>query len=124
MRACIDEAVEFAVLAAGDDDGLPADVGGEVVARIRHLTLVGQVDPVALEDVAHLQLEDLLVGEDPAVGPVDAGIAVVDDGIGENAAHMIGRGCRRWCGVAGECHLGTSWCGLSPDLGITWGQSH
>jgi hypothetical protein len=28
---------------------------------------VGQVDPVALEDVLHLQLELLLVGEDPAV---------------------------------------------------------
>jgi len=32
--------------------------------------------------VLHLQLEDLLVGEDPPVGAVDAGLGVLDDGVG------------------------------------------
>src|SRR3712207_8711121 len=46
---------------ARDDDRLTADVGGEVVPHVRDLALVREVDPVPLEDVGHLQLEDLLV---------------------------------------------------------------
>ena len=92
VRARVDQAVQFAVLVAGDHDGLTADVGGEVVAGVGQLALVGQVDPVALEDVLHLQLEDLLVGEDPPVGAVDAGFRVVDHGVGQDVGHVSGIG--------------------------------
>src|SRR3954451_6446242 len=106
VRAGVDQAVQLAALVPGDDDGLTADVGREVVARVRHLALVREVDPVALEDVGQLQLEELLVGEDPTVGPVDAGLAVIDDSVGENVVHLChvdshGRDLRRfggWCG--------------------------
>jgi hypothetical protein len=65
--------------------------GREAATRVRHLALVGQVDPVALEDVLHLQLELLLVGEDPAVGAVDAGRGIVDDGVGEHGLQVLQR---------------------------------
>ena len=104
--AGVDEAVQFAVLVPGDDDRLPADVGGEVVARVGHLALVGQVDPVALEDVLDLQFEDLLVGEDPAVGAVDAGLRVVDDGVGEDrrdVGQVLGDRCGHGASRNGAC---------------------
>lgn len=94
--ARIDQAVQVAVLVAGDDDGLAADVGGEVVARIRHLALVGEVDPVALEDVLHLEFEDVLVGEDAPVGPEHAGVRVVDDGVGQDVGDGV-QGCGHRC---------------------------
>ena len=99
MGAGIDETVQFAGLVPGDHDRLPADVGGEVVAGVGHLAFVGQVDPVALEDVLDLELEDLLVGEDPPVRAVDACLGVVDDGVGENVSDAGRRdggctGCR------------------------------
>ena len=88
----------LAGLVPGDHDRLPADVGGEVVAGVGHLAFVGQVDPVALEDVLDLELEDLLVGEDPPVRAVDACLGVVDDGVGENVSDAAGErsdgGCR------------------------------
>ena len=68
MRAC-----SCTLLVAGDHDRLPADVGGQVVVVVRQLALVGEVDPVALEDVLHLQLEQLGIGERlpaTAVAPV------------------------------------------------------
>jgi hypothetical protein len=43
---------------------LAAHVGGEVVVLVGDLALMGQVDPVTLEDVPHLELEDLGIGED------------------------------------------------------------
>jgi hypothetical protein len=36
-------------------------VGGEEVARVRNLAFVAQVQPAALEDVFHLELEQLRV---------------------------------------------------------------
>ena len=42
-----------------------------------------QIDPVALEDVLHLQFEQVGVGEDVAAAPEDAGFLVVFDGIGQ-----------------------------------------
>ena len=95
MRQC-----RLAALVPGDHDGLPADVGGEVVAGVGHLAFVCQVDPVALEDVLDLQFEDLLVGEDPTVGAVDAGLGVVDDGVGEDGrdvGQVLGDRCGHLC---------------------------
>ena len=50
---------------------------------------MGEVDPVALEDVLHLQLEDVLVGEDAAVGAIHARGLVFDDGIGKHGRGVI-----------------------------------
>src|SRR5262249_21291100 len=63
MRAGFGERFELAVLAARYDDRLPADVDGEVIVDVRNLAFVREVDPVALEDVLELELEELLIGE-------------------------------------------------------------
>jgi hypothetical protein len=76
----VDQGVQLAVLVAGDHDRLAAHGGGEVVARLGHLALVGQEQPVAFEDVLHLQLEEGRVGEHAAVAAEDAALGVVDDG--------------------------------------------
>lgn len=88
VRAGVDDAVQLLVLVTGDHDGGAADVGRVVVADVRDLRLVGQVDPVPLEDVLHLELEDLLVGEDLALGADHAVLAVVDDGVVDDVVQM------------------------------------
>ena len=77
VRTGVDEGVEFALAIPGDDDRLAADVRREEVVVVRHLALVGEIDPVALEDRLHLQLEQLGVGEDVAGHAEDAALGVV-----------------------------------------------
>nr|WP_277872965.1 hypothetical protein [Raineyella fluvialis] len=99
VRTRVDHAVELAVLAPGDDHGLASDVGGEVVTDVRDLRLVGQVDPVALEDVLHLELEELFVGEDRTVelplalgGVLDhQGVEIDGEGIDAGMCHVSSR---------------------------------
>ncbi|EKD98039.1 MAG: hypothetical protein ACD_23C00614G0002, partial [uncultured bacterium] len=115
----VDHGVELAVLAARDDDGLAADVRGEVVVDLGDLAFVRQVDPVAFEDVLHLQLEQIGVREDVSAAAIDAVFLVVlqgafDQGLdiralggGSGGVHGgIPRGaavsCSAWCGSAGE----------------------
>ena len=88
VGARVDDAVQLLLLVTGDDHRGAADVGGEVVAHVGDLRLVGQVHPVALEDVLHLQLEDLLVGEDLPLGPDEPVLAVVHHGVGEDLADV------------------------------------
>ncbi len=76
VAAGVDQRVQLAVLVAGDHDRLPAHVDRQVVVVVRQLALVGQVDPVALEDVLHLQLEDVGVGERVAPAPVDPPLGI------------------------------------------------
>ena len=95
VRAGVDQAVQLAAAVAGDHHRLAADVGGEVVAGVGNLCLVGEVDPVALEDVLHLQLEDVLVGEDAAVGAIHARGLVFDDGVGEDGRGVV-QGLGHW----------------------------
>ena len=71
VAAGVDQRVQLAVAVAGEHDRLAAHVHRQVVAVVRQLGLVGQVDPVALEDVPHLELEDVGVGERVAPAPVD-----------------------------------------------------
>ncbi len=71
VAAGIDEGVQLAAPAARNEDGLPAHIGSEVIVVVRDLALVRQVDPVALEDVLHLKLEHLGIGEDVAADAVD-----------------------------------------------------
>src|SRR4051812_39560002 len=77
MAAGIDEGVQFAGLAAGNKDRLAANEGGEVVVRTRDLAFMGEINPVALEDVPHLQLEQRRIREDIAANPVEAGLRIV-----------------------------------------------
>ena len=67
VGTCVHQRIEFAILAASDDDRLPPDVQREIVIDVRNLGFVGEIDPVALEDVFHLQLEQFLIGKHAAV---------------------------------------------------------
>lgn len=95
VAARVDQGVQFAFLVAADDDGLTTDAGGEVVADIRDLALVREVHPIALEDVLHLQLEDLFVGEDIATDLVPSGVGIFDEcsvEVGAHVLHDVGHG--------------------------------
>ena len=72
MAARIDEGVQLAITVARDEDGLTAHIGCEVVVLVGDLALVREIDPVALEDVLHLEFKDFRVGKDVASDPVDA----------------------------------------------------
>jgi hypothetical protein len=72
VAAGVDEAVQLAILVAGDDDGLTTDVTGEVVIRVGDLAFVRQIDPVAFKDVLHLELEQLGIGEHVATTAIKA----------------------------------------------------
>ena len=76
VAAGIDEGVQLALAVAGDEDGLAAHRGGEVAVVVRNLALMGEIDPIALEDVAHLELEQFRIGEDIPREPEDALAAV------------------------------------------------
>src|SRR3954451_14772641 len=80
MAAGVDEGVQFVVLVAGDEDRLPAHIGRVVVVLVGDLAFMGEIDPVAFEDVLHLQLEPLRVGENVAPGTVEAVLLILDDG--------------------------------------------
>lgn len=90
VRAGVDHRVQGAGLVAGDHHRLAADPGGVVVIGIGQLALVAQVHPVALEDVLHLQLEQLGVGEDVAAAAVQAGLLVIHQGGGQQLLESFG----------------------------------
>ena len=77
MAARIDEGVQLALPVARDEDGLAAHIGREIVVLVGDLALVGQIDPVALEDVLHLEFEDLRVGEDMSRDPVGPCLGII-----------------------------------------------
>src|SRR5690606_16339820 len=98
MAAGIDEGVELAILVAGDEDRLPAHLGGVVVVLLGNLAFVGEVDPVALEDVLHLQFEQALVGEHLALAAEDALLFVVfNERIKVIESQGHGRGLHCYC---------------------------
>ena len=105
VRAGVDQAVQPAVLVARDHDRLAADVGREVVAGLGDLALVREVDPVALEDVLHLELEDLFVGEDPPVGLHHPGL----DGRRSRRRRAPSRRCRRLGRGSASSHPPRRW---------------
>ena len=89
MAARVDQAVELALLVAGDNDGLATDVGGEVVTHVGNLALMCEVNPVALEDVLHLELEELLVGKHITTNLVTTRGRVFDQCTGQGLTHII-----------------------------------
>ncbi len=70
MRAAVIEHVDAAVRAAHHQHRLAADLHLGVVAGLRHLRLVAAIDPDALVDALHLELEDIRVGVDLAAHAV------------------------------------------------------
>jgi hypothetical protein len=100
--------VQLAGLVARDDDRLAADPRRVVIVVVGDLALVRQIDPVALEDVLHLELEQRLVGEDVAAAAEDAGVLVVLHRGGEQVVQFGGGVDRRGhvgssCARAGSC---------------------
>jgi hypothetical protein len=90
MRAGVDMGVKLAALVAGDDHGLTADGGGEIVVHRRDLAFMRQIDPVALEDMLHLGFKQALVGEDIAAAADHPGLAVIDNGLVERGEKIGG----------------------------------
>ena len=100
VAAGVDEGVQSTLLVTRDDDRLAADVGGEVVAHVGDLAVVGQVHPVALEDVLHFQFEQVLVREDAPFGAVNAVLVILHEGlvkVGSDARQRL-------------CHVGSYQC--------------
>ena len=67
VAAHVQEGVELAVVVAGEDDGVFADVGVEVVVEVGDEGDVADHLPRASEDLLQLVLVDLLVDEDAPV---------------------------------------------------------
>jgi len=78
MAAGVDEGIQFAQAVARDEDGLAANVRGVVVIVVGDLAFMRQVDPVAFEDVLHLEFEQGFIGEGAAVQAMVARGLVLD----------------------------------------------
>ena len=72
VRAAIVQHMHRAVVVPRHQHRLRADRGGEVVAGVRHLGVVADIDPGVGEQALHLQREDVGISVDVAV---DLGIA-------------------------------------------------
>ncbi|MNZ82499.1 hypothetical protein D3C78_1011970 [compost metagenome] len=105
VAAGVDEGVEHAVLVARDEDRLTAHHGGQEVVLLGDLAFVGEIQPVAFEDVLHLQVEQAGVGEHLALAAVDAFLGVVfKQGLKVLDTQGHGRGLRCFC--SGRARLG------------------
>src|SRR6266404_460757 len=89
MGTCIDERVQLATPVAGDDDGLAAYIGLQVVILVRDLTLMRQIDPVAFENILHFELEYRRVREDIARNSEGASVSVINDRRCKGLLHAI-----------------------------------
>ena len=79
MRTGIDERTDLAGLVAHEKDRLAAHAGRKEIVRPGKLALMRQVDPTALEDVLHLQVEDARVPEHVPVHRKHALLGAVHD---------------------------------------------
>ena len=78
VGAGVDKRVQLTLTVAGNHNRLAADVGGVIIVDVGNLGFVGEVNPVALENVFHFQLKQLFIGEGAAVQAVIAGFVVFD----------------------------------------------
>src|SRR5690554_908077 len=85
----VDQAVQLTLLVTGDHHRLAAHGHGHEVARLGDLALMGQEQPVAFEDVLHLQFEEGRVGEHAAMAAEDALLGVVLDGATDALLELI-----------------------------------
>ncbi|MNK97101.1 hypothetical protein D3C87_1174170 [compost metagenome] len=113
MTAGVDEGVEHTVLVARDEDRLAPHGGGVEIVDVGDLAFVGQVEPVALEDVFHLQVEQPGVGEHLAFAAIEALLGIVF----KQGMHVFGsqgHGRRLHCYCSGRGHARTGrWGGIS-----------
>ncbi|MNE00188.1 hypothetical protein D3C80_925920 [compost metagenome] len=105
VAAGVDEGVQLTVAVAGDEYRLATHGDGVVVVLLGNLALVCEIDPVAFEDVLHLQLEQLGVGEHLPLAAVEALLLVFfEQGVEIIRSH--GHGCAlRCCFCAVEVRL-------------------
>src|SRR3954468_19867170 len=64
VAAGVDEGVQLAVPVARDENRLPAHVHRKVIVLVRNLGLMGEINPISLPNMLHLQLEEVGIGED------------------------------------------------------------
>src|SRR5450830_959119 len=100
MGAGIDEGVELTLTVARNEDRLPAHLGGVVVVIVGNLTLMGQINPVTLEDMLHLQLKQRGIGKGAAMQAVIAAVLVFHQETVEAGQLWLGSGMNRnHCGL-------------------------
>ena len=86
MRTGVKDGFQLAILGAGDNHRLATHGHREVVTRLRNLTFVSQVHPVAFKNVLHFQVKQFTIRENAPVALVAAGVRVRDNGI----ANLVG----------------------------------
>ncbi|MNN31525.1 hypothetical protein D3C81_1452160 [compost metagenome] len=105
VAAGVEEGVEHAVLVARDEDRLAAHHGGQEVVLLGDLAFVGEIQPVAFEDVLHLQIEQAGVGEHLAFAAVDPFDGIIfKQGLKVFDTQGHGRGLHCFC--SGRTRLG------------------
>src|SRR4051794_33649560 len=67
VTAAVDQHLHTAVAVATHDHGLTAELSGDVVARLRHLTGVADEQPSRSENAFHLELEQFGIGIDSSM---------------------------------------------------------
>ncbi|MNF92995.1 hypothetical protein D3C84_756550 [compost metagenome] len=106
MAAGVDEGVEHTVLVARDEDRLAPHGGGVEIVDVGDLAFVGQIQPVAFEDVFHLQIEQPGVGEHLALAAIEALLGIVFKQ-GMQIFGSQGHGRRLHCYCSGRGHART-----------------
>ena len=91
MAAGVEEAAQPPLAVAHHDDRLRAHHRGEEIMRARDLAFEADEQPSGAEDVLHLEIEDVGIGEDLAPHAEDAfRRAIVDQGF-DLAEHRHGQ---------------------------------
>ena len=107
MGAAVEQHVHGAVAMAHHEDGLPAELGGDVVTRARHLAGVAHEQPGAPEDALHFELENIGIGVDVAVNA--SGTNQPGNAFGISVAHRRGRN-----------HSAAWWAWLCTSMLTSW----
>ncbi|MNQ89014.1 hypothetical protein D3C85_1043070 [compost metagenome] len=105
VTAGVDEGIQLAVLVARNEDRLAAHGGGVEIVFVRNLALVGEVQPVAFEDVLHLEIEQARVGKHLPLAAEEALFFVVFEQ-GVKVFGSQGHGRRLHCFYSGRLMLG------------------
>src|SRR5262249_50410777 len=90
MGTAVGDQPDLLVVTPQHDDRLEADAPGTVVARIRHLALVADVDPFAVPDLLQLFLKDPRIVVEPPVDAVSLDQAVIVDCRQLGDSHRLG----------------------------------
>ena len=85
MGAAVKQHLHAAILVPAHDHRLAAEVGGDVVARVRHLARMADEQPGTAENTLKLKLEHVGIGIDTPVHP--AWLDQLGDFIGVSVAH-------------------------------------